>query len=488
MDGQRDSVEFAIIGGGPAGVAAAYDLVRRGRRPVLFEQDDQVGGLSRTVNHHGYRFDIGGHRFFTKSREVESLWHEVLGEDFLRRPRLSRIFYRGRLFHYPLKPMNALLGLGPLKSLRVLLSFLRRRVFPTKPETSFEDWVANRFGYVLYSIFFKTYTEKVWGISCRELSADWAAQRIRNLDLGQALLKALGIGRARRDVASLIEEFDYPKFGPGQMYETMAEKAASRGADVRLNHRVTKVGHDRGRITSVETATPRGSSKVSVERLISTMPLSELVLALAPPVPDEVLDAAKGLRYRSILTVNFVVDLPELLPDTWVYLHAPEVRAGRLQLYKNWSPFMVEDPSKSTLGLEYFCFEGDEFWTAGEPALVEIGKVDLRTLRLVDLSLVRNAFVVRYPKAYPMYDTGYSQRLHTIRTYLEGFPNLVCAGRYGQFRYNNMDHSIMSSLLGVRRLLGEGVDPWAVNVEAEYHEETSSRPAEDTAPLPSVPT
>ena len=477
MSDEKDCVEFAIVGAGPAGLAAAHDLAKRGRCSVVFEQDDQVGGLSRTVNYRGYRFDIGGHRFFTKSEQVEALWREVLSEDFLRRPRMSRIHYRGRFFSYPLRPMNALFGLGVVTSLRVLLSFLRRKISPTKPETSFEDWVVNRFGYVLYNIFFKTYTEKVWGISCQELSADWAAQRIRNLNLGRAVLSAVGIGRRSRDVASLIEEFDYPRYGPGQMYEAMAEKAVAGGADIRIRHRLTKVRHRNGRITGVEVATPAGVFDVPAAHLISSMPLSELVLALDPPAPPPVLEAARGMRYRSILTVDLILGVPEVLPDTWVYLHAPEVRASRLQLYKNWSREMVPDPSKSTLGLEYFCFEEDALWTETEEKLIEIAKEDLRTLNLVDLSLVEDACVIRYPKAYPMYESGYAERVRTIRTHLEQFPNLVCIGRYGQFRYNNMDHAIMTALLGVRKLLGEDVNPWAVNEEAEYQEEQRHRGA-----------
>ncbi|HUV39810.1 MAG TPA: FAD-dependent oxidoreductase, partial [Planctomycetota bacterium] len=409
MDNPNEALEFGIVGAGPAGLSAAWELSRRGRPCVVFEQDAQVGGLSKTVNRNGYRFDIGGHRFFTKSPEVEALWHEALPADFLRRSRRSRIYYRGKFFSYPLKPMNALFGLGLLTSLRVLLSFVRSKVFKKKPERSFEDWVTNRFGRALYRIFFKTYTEKVWGISCRELSADWAAQRIRNLSLGRAVLKSLGIGRDKRDVASLIEQFDYPKLGPGQMYEAMARTAVSRGARIRLGCRVTRVKHHHHRVTAVEITGPEGrTSEVPVEHLVSTMPLSELVAAMEPAAPADVADAARRLRYRSILTVNFTLAVSEVLPDTWVYLHAPEVRAGRLQLYKNWSPFMVPDADTCSVGLEYFCFEDDEFWSAPESQLIDVARTDLRRLDLVDPSVITDAFVIRYPKAYPMYEEGYA--------------------------------------------------------------------------------
>ena len=453
-------------------MAAAYALAKSGRRATVLEQDAQVGGLSKTVQYKGFRFDIGGHRFFTKNQEVDSLWREILGDEFLRRPRQSRIFYRGKLFNYPLKPLNALMGLGPWTSAVAIGSFLKRKLFPRKPETNFEDWVSNRFGDSLYGIFFKTYTEKVWGIPCRTISADWAAQRIRNLDLGRAVLSALGIGRDRK-IASLIDEFDYPRHGPGQMYEQMAAKAVGLGAELRLQSRVVALGHRGGRIESATVAEPSGTSTLPVENLISSMPLSELVLALDPPPAAEVVAAARGLRYRSILTVNLLVRQAEVVPDTWIYIHSPEIRAGRLQLYKNWSPDMVPDAAWSSLGLEYFAFEGDEFWSLPDEQLVEIARGDLARLGVVDARKVEDGFVFRYPKAYPIYDEGYRDRVAKVRRFLATLSNAAPVGRYGQFRYNNMDHSILTALLGVRKLLGEDVDPWQVNEEAEYHEERS---------------
>lgn len=462
---------FAIIGAGPAGLAAAHTLVDAGwGSPVILEQDSQVGGLSKTVEHKGFRCDIGGHRFFTKSNEVASLWREVLPRDFLRRPRLSRIYYRGKFFHYPLRLANAMVGLGPWEGARVIASFAKARVRPRSPEASFEDWVANRFGYRLFSIFFRTYTEKVWGISCQELSADWAAQRIRNLDLTKAVLNSLGIGKGRQ-VASLIDQFDYPRLGPGQMYEAMAAQSVARGARVLLRHRVVGLRHEMGRIAALEVETPDGKQALDVDRVISTMPLTELVLRMRPEPPQEVSAAAHALNYRSIITANLIVDRAQTVPDTWVYLHAPEVVAGRLQLYKNWSPDMVPDPSYSSLGLEYFATEGDALWSNSDRSLLEIAKKDLSLLGLARGSEVFDGFVVRYPKAYPVYDDGYRERLGILRDYLSRFGNLECAGRYGQFRYNNMDHSIMTGMLAVRKLCGEECDPWAVNAEGEYLEQ-----------------
>lgn len=466
---------FAVIGAGPAGLAAARELAGRGLAPLVLEVDGCVGGLSRTVERGGWRCDIGGHRFFTKNADVERLWRQTLPADFLRRPRLSRIYYRGKFFKYPLEPANALWGLGLWTSARVMLSFLRRRAFPHADESGLEHWVANRFGDGLYRIFFKTYTEKVWGVPCAEISADWAAQRIRNLNLGRAVLGALGLGRGRK-VASLIEEFDYPRLGPGQMYEELARAAQARGAELRLRREVVAVRRSGARVTALAVRDAAGRvEEAPVGAAVSTMPLTELVLRMDPPAPEAASAAARALRYRSIVTVNLMLRAREVLPDTWVYLHAPEIRAGRLQLYKNWSPAMVPDPEMSSLGFEYFAFEGDADWGRPDGELIRLAAEDLGRLRLASAPRVEDGFVVRYAKAYPLYESGYRGKIAAMRAFLDGIPNLACAGRYGQFRYNNMDHSIVTGWLAARRLLGESVDPWAVNEEAEYHEESAKR-------------
>jgi protoporphyrinogen oxidase len=465
---------FTIIGAGPAGLAAAYTLAKAGHQVAVVDQDRQVGGLSKTIEYRGLRFDIGGHRFFTKSDEVNRLWLEILGDEFLVRPRLSRVYYRGRLFHYPLKPLNALANLGAWTSFLAMASYLRAQIRPRHPESSFEDWVSNRFGEKLYGIFFKTYSEKVWGIPCTELSADWASQRIRNLNLGKAVLNSLGIHRGKK-VASLIDEFHYPRHGPGQMYENMSEKAKAFGASVHLGTRAIAIGHQNGRVERLTTVSADGRTDHAVDHLISSMPLSDIPLMMDPMPPRDVIDAAQGLKYRSILTVNLLIQQADIVPDTWIYIHDPDVRAGRLQLYKNWSPEMVPDQSWSSVGLEYFVFEGDALWSMNDERLIEIAKRDLLKLGLVGAEKVHDGFVARYAKAYPVYNEGYRERVETIRAHLSTISNLVCVGRYGQFRYNNMDHSIMTALLGARRLLGEAVDPWSVNEEAEYHEEDDSR-------------
>jgi protoporphyrinogen oxidase len=461
---------IAIAGAGPAGVAAAYELGRRGHAARVFEHDAQIGGLSRTVCHDGYRCDIGGHRFFTKSAEVSQFWRTVLPDDLLRRSRLSRILYRGRLFQYPLRALDALVKLGVSETAHALGSFAKRQIWPRRPERSFEDWVSNRFGDHLYRIFFKTYTEKVWGIACTDLSADWAAQRIRNLNLGRAMLNAIGVARGR-NVASLIEEFDYPRYGPGQLYENAAQQATAMGAEFHLRHEIVRVNHDGSRVTSLGVLDGGRLLEVPVSHLISSMPLTDLIGRLAPAPPEMVVQASRALRYRSIITVNLVIHQADVLPDTWVYLHSPEIRAGRLQLYKNWSPYMVPDPATSVVGLEYFTWEESAPWTLSDTALLEMAQQDMAALNLVAPGSVAGGFVVRYSKAYPVYEGDYATRVSAIREYLARFANLVCVGRYGQFRYNNMDHSIMTAFLGVRRLLGEPVDPWAVNEDAQYLEE-----------------
>ncbi|MCK5340128.1 MAG: FAD-dependent oxidoreductase, partial [Desulfobulbaceae bacterium] len=315
-----------IIGGGPAGLAATYDLARRKIPATCFEADSMVGGISRTIEHKGFRFDVGGHRFFSKIQAVNDLWHEILGEDFLTRPRLSRIYYNNHFFAYPLQPANAVSGLGLLNSIRIMASFLKAKVCPLPQEHSFDQWVTNRFGARLYDIFFKTYTEKVWGIPCSEISAEWAAQRIKGLSLYSAITNALF--KQKKVIKTLINDVQYPRFGPGQMYETMAVKAEKNGASVLLNHRVEEILHKNGRVAGVAVASPEGRDETTGSDFISSMPITELVLRMRPEPPAEVVDAARSLRYRSLLTVNFMLDCPQKLPDTWIYVHDSNVRMG----------------------------------------------------------------------------------------------------------------------------------------------------------------
>jgi protoporphyrinogen oxidase len=464
-----------IIGAGPAGLTAAYELGKRGLTSMVLEASDQVGGISKTVNYRGYRFDIGGHRFFSKVPLINELWQEILGEEFLLRPRISRIYYNHHFFDYPLKPMNALAGLGPLESFLVGLSYVRAKFFHIHDETTFEQWVSNRFGYRLYSIFFKTYTEKVWGIPCTEISADWAAQRIKNLSLKQAVRNALfGVkqGMDGSTLTSLIEQFHYPRFGPGMMWERCRSLIEHQGSQTVQGVKVERIRHCRGRVDSVYGRSATGEHlEYDGRHFVSTMPLRDLIQALYPLPPDEVLKAAEGLRYRDYLTVVLVVDRESVFPDNWLYVHSPEVKLGRIQNYKNWSPYMVPDPSRSSLGLEYFLWDKDEEWSWPNERLIELGVRECAQLGLIESREVKDGTVVRMEKAYPVYDQKYQHCVATIRQYLETFSNLQTIGRNGLHRYNNQDHSMLTGVYAAGNILGERHDVWSVNTEMEYHEE-----------------
>ncbi len=458
-----------IVGGGPAGLSAARALADHDLPSLILEKDRQVGGLCKTVEYRGFRCDIGGHRFFTKNKEIQDSWEQTLGSELLNRSRLSRIYYRDRFFYYPLRIGNALWGLGPRESLHILSSYVKSHIFPVKPEVTFEDWVSNRFGKVLYTIFFKTYTEKVWGIPCTTLSADWAAQRIRNLSLGRALLHAVGLRNGSK-VASLIDRFHYPRLGPGQMYETMARQVTARGGEVRLGQQVAEIHHEQNRVKALLSVGGDNGQLVPCSHCFSSMPITELVQKMRPHAPDSVITAASSLKYRSLITVNLLFRKATTLPDNWIYLHSPEVKAGRLQLYWNWSPDLVPSDNHSSMGFEYFCSEGDDLWRAFDSELIRLAMSDLSHLGFSSERDIEDAFVVRYAKAYPVYEGGYLEHIAVLKGWLSQFSNLYCIGRYGQFRYNNMDHSMMTGMLAARRMLGREVDPWSVNAEGEYLE------------------
>jgi protoporphyrinogen oxidase len=462
-----------VIGAGPAGLTAAYELTKRGASVDVFEADNVVGGISQTAERDGWRFDIGGHRFFTKVPQVETLWHEILpDEDFLLRPRMSRIYYRGKLFDYPLKAGNALRGLGVLEALRCVGSYAWAQVRPPKDQTNFEGWVTARFGKRLFSIFFKTYTEKVWGIPTTELRADWAAQRIKNLSLSKAVLNALAPKRNQKDITSLIEEFQYPKYGPGMMWERCTEHVVKGGGSVTMQTWAKAVHVRDGRAIAVTVADATGERQVPADHVVSSMPLSGLVEALRPAAPAEVIAAARALRYRDFLTVALVVPEEAGFPDNWIYVHTPGVRVGRIQNFGSWSPYLVQD-GQTCLGLEYFVNEGDDLWSATDADLVALGTAELERLELVKPGAVVKGYVVRMPKAYPVYDEEYERNVELIAGWLaEHVPNVHPVGRNGMHRYNNQDHSMLTAMLTVQNILDQaGHDVWAVNVEEEYHEE-----------------
>ena len=483
---KKSKKKVVIIGGGPAGLTAAYQLAKAHTESIVLEKDYTVGGISRTVNYKNYHFDIGGHRFFTKIKRVEDMWYEVLRADFLRRKRLSRIFYDKKFFYYPLRPLNALTGLGAWNSLLIFTSYLYAQIFPSQQEENFEQWVSNRFGKRLYEMFFKTYTEKVWGIPCNEIRAEWAAQRIKGLSLVSALKNALVNNKTnstnkKNVVKTLIDEFDYPKFGPGMMWQKVADIVQENGSQVRFGAEVEGILWSENRLEALEVKQDGKTELVHGTDFISSMPIREAIQKFKPTVTRKVFEAASDLKYRDFLTVALIVNKRDLFPDNWIYIHDPNVKVGRVQNFKNWSPFMVPDEEKSCVGLEYFCFEGDSLWSMPDEELVELGRKELETLGLVNGTDVEDGHVVRMPKAYPIYDSIYQKSLGIIRNFLSGFENFQLVGRNGMHRYNNQDHSMLTAMLATENILGANHDLWAVNEEQEYHEEMREEPEREAA-------
>ena len=473
-----------VVGAGPAGLTAALRLRQADVDVTVVEATDSVGGISRTVERDGWRFDLGGHRFFTKVPEVEAFWHEVLpDEDFLMRPRMSRILYRGKLFDYPLKPFNALFGLGVLEAIRCVLSYALVRVRPPKDQSNFEGWVAARFGWRLYRIFFKTYTEKVWGVPATDIQADWAAQRIKNLSLLNAVTSAFGLGRSGGQITTLIEEFQYPRLGPGMMWDRARDLVLAGGGQLRMQAKVASVRHAAGAAHTVVLA---DGTELAASAVVSSMPLPSLVRAMDPPAPADVLEAADGLSFRDFLTVALVVPASAGFPDNWIYIHEPGVRVGRVQNFGSWSPQLVKD-GYTCLGLEFFVSRGDDLWESTDEELIALGKAELATLGLAQTDQVQAGYVVRVPKAYPVYDEGYAGRVDLLRGWLaETVPNVHPVGRNGMHRYNNQDHSMLTAMLTVDNIVtGAQHDVWTVNVEEDYHEVVS--PTDSAAVYPTEP-
>lgn len=453
-----EKTEITILGAGPAGLAAAYLLLKQNKKVVIFEADNQVGGISKTIKFDGCYFDIGGHRFHTNIKEVDDLWKEILKEDFLLKPRLSRIYYNGRFFNYPLTPINAIFGLGVIESAYTILSYIHSHLFPQKPEKNFEQWVSNRFGKRLFNAFFKTYTEKVWGISCREIQAEWAEQRIQSLSLAKAILGSLPLAKNNK-IKTLINKFYYPKYGPGMMYEKMAEQIQEMGGKIYLNAKVKKII-----ISSQGEATVVGNGHSALAKnIISTIPISNLIEMIEPFVPKNVNCAAEKLKFRSFIEINAIFQCPNPFPDNWIYIHSPDVKIGRIQNYRNWSKYMVDDPKKTTLGLEYFCDYGDEFWKLPDHELIDFSLAELEKMRIVRKKDFLGGFVTKVSHAYPIYDKGYDEELSIVKKYLERYKNLQTIGRGGMFRYNNMDHSILSGIRAAKNILGEKNDIWEIN-------------------------
>ncbi len=473
-----DSEPVLILGAGPAGLTAGYLLAKQGRSVIVFEAEDQVGGIAKTEVREGpggeYRFDLGGHRFFTKVQEVDDLWHEIMREEFLLRPRMSRIYWRKRFLHYPLQGADVIRKLGPVELARCMASYLRAKLRPKGEEKSLEEWVVNRFGQRLYENFFKSYNEKLWGVPVSEIRAEFAAQRIKGLSFSSAAKSAF-FGNKDNEIKSLIGEFHYPRYGPGQMWETMTDDIRRLGGQVLLETPVQALRVEDGQVVGVTA----GGVDYASPYVISSLPLRNTVGLTTPAAPPEVRAAAQGLRYRDFLTVSLVLDGEDLFPDNWIYIHEPDVEVGRIQNFRSWSPWMVPDPTKACIGMEYFCFAGDELWEMADDDLVQLAMRELEQLGLAKREALQFGFATRVPKAYPMYDRDYAERVEVIKGWLAGIGNLQQVGRNGLHRYNNSDHSMLTAMRAVDNLLlGTDHDIWAVNAESVYHEEDTAQDSE----------
>jgi len=470
--------DVLIIGAGPAGLTAGYLLGKAGKSVVVLEQDPtSVGGISRTVEHQGFLFDIGGHRFFSKSAAVVELWKEILPDDFLERPRLSRIYYQGKFYSYPLRAFEALHNLGVMTSAACVLSYAWAKLRPIRNPRTFHDRVRNQFGERLFAIFFRTYTEKVWGMSCDEISADWAAQRIKGLSLGAAvwngILRSFNRTAPQRRIKTLIESFRYPRRGPGMLWEEAAKKMARMGGQLHMGTRVAELAFDAtSGLWSVTAAHADGSTaRFHARHVISSSPMRDLARMIVPAL--ETRTAADKLRYRDFLIVALIFNRGDLFPDNWIYVHDPSVKVGRVQNFRSWSPEMVPHAHQACVGLEYFCFEGDGLWTMRDADLVALAIEEIAKIGIAAKTDVVDGVVVRQPKAYPVYDDTYRANVDLVRREIEArFPTLHLVGRNGMHKYNNQDHAMMTAMLTVENILAgrRHFDVWNVNEDAEYHE------------------
>jgi protoporphyrinogen oxidase len=462
-------MHVAVIGAGPAGITCAYELAKRGTAVDVYEADSAPGGMAKSIELWDQKVDLGPHRFFSKDPRVNRLWAEVAGDDYEMVERLTRIFYKQRFFYYPLKPFNALKNLGPVEAAACLLSYAKEKVRPTPQDDSFESWVTSRFGRRLFSIFFKTYTEKLWGIPCSELDADFAAQRIKKLSLYEAVKNAL-LGNRGNEHKTLVDAFAYPHGGSGAIYERMARGVEERGGRVRYGAPIRRIAMENGRAAGVETM---DGAMRAYDRVVSTMPFTDLVRGLGT-APDAVLEQVDRLRFRNTVLVYLLVQGSGLFRDNWLYVHAADLQMGRMTNFRNWVPHLYGDQEDTILALEYWCYDKDAMWRASDDELAAMARREAEATGLLEGRPVLRAHAVRIPRSYPVYDRGYGRRVREVEQWLDTVQGLTVIGRGGAFKYNNQDHSMLMGLLAAENIAeGAGHNLWAINTDYEYHEDSA---------------
>jgi protoporphyrinogen oxidase/putative flippase GtrA len=478
------SAPIYVLGGGPAGLAAAYSLTKQGHSVVVVEQDSTVGGFAKSIEYQGFILDYGPHRFFTKLAPVLAFWDEVLGKEQVTVNRLTRIYYGNKYFSYPLKAFEALFSLGFIESARIVLSYIQAQLFPNRSPQNFAEWVSGRFGKRLFEIFFEGYTQKLWGIPCTDISADWAAQRIKGLSLLKAVRNAL-LGNDGK-VKSLIDQFQFPRLGSGQLYEMTADYLQGHGQSVLLNTQVVRIHHENAQATQVTLKNLQTGLEETVDcgGVISSIPLTHLVQQLTPEAPRPVVESAKSLKFRNTVLVYLIVESGKLFPDNWLYINEPSVKLGRVTNFANWSPDMLPNQHQTPLCCEYWC-DFDEDWQKSEDEFLKQAERDLRKIKLLDDEKVSGGFILRLPRTYPIYAGEYKEALASIQGYVQEFNNLQVVGRYGAFKYNNQDHSLLMGIMAAENVTTPGKhDLWSVNSDSEYQEE--AKPEEVTTPAPAA--
>ncbi|MDX2196322.1 MAG: FAD-dependent oxidoreductase [Cytophagales bacterium] len=458
-----------VIGAGPAGLTCAYELVKMGYQVKVLEAGPHVGGMSRTLELWGQRVDLGPHRFFSSIKIINNFFKEIVQEDYTVVNRLTRIYYKNKFYYYPLKVMNVFVNIGIINVFLIVLSYALQRIFPIKNPTTFEQWVVNRFGRKLFNTFFKNYTEKLWGIPCAKIDADWASQRIKKLSMWEVIKSAL-FGDKKKKHKTLVDQFAYPNYGTGQIYETTAKRIEQQGSEVLLNTPVKKIIKQNEKAVGVELVS---GSVLHADFIVSTMPMTLMVKSL-DNVPSAILEAVNKLYFRNTTLVYLEIDALNIFPDNWIYVHSPEVTHGRITNFRNWSPQLYGDKKTSIVCLEFWSFDDDKLWKSNDEELIQLAKDEIRKIKIIKPNEnILNGFVYRIPKCYPVYETGYLSHLLPVQDYLKTIENLLVIGRYGSFKYNNQDHSILMGLLAARQIdQGKDQKLWDINTDTDYQEET----------------